>query len=109
MTDAPVKTLDRHSGGSPQWLVVAALALAGFALGQTPLAERADLMLLDRGFAALRAIAPKPAPDSIVIVGIDEATRRTIAQRHGSWHAPLGEALRRIASARPRAIALDIL
>jgi CHASE2 domain-containing sensor protein len=108
MSAAPVKNLDRTPAGAPQWFVVAALALAGMAANWTPLAERADLMLLDRGFGVLRAFDPKPAPDDIVIVGIDETTRRAVGEPPGLWHVPLAELLKQIASAKPRALALDI-
>jgi CHASE2 domain-containing sensor protein len=109
MSAAPAKNVDRSPAGTPQWFVVAALALGGMAVNGTSLAERADLMLLDRGFAVLRALDPKPVPDDIVIVGIDDATRRAVSEPPGLWHVPLAELLKRIASAKPRALALDIV
>lgn len=90
------------------WLGVAAVALAGFLFSWTPLAERADLFALDQSFGILRAAGPKPAPDDIVIVGLDEATERAIGEPLALWHAPLGQALAKIASAKPRAIGLDV-
>ena len=86
---------------------VAALALAGFAFSITPLAGALDNRLLDREWALLRSFAPKPAPDDIIVVGIDPATVEAIAAPPGLWHEPLGLALARIAAARPRAIGLD--
>ena len=87
---------------------VLALAIAGFAFSFTPLAARVDASILDREWAILRAVAPRPAPDDIVIVGVDEASVRAVPEPVGAWNEPLGEVLVRIASAQPRAIALAV-
>lgn len=89
-------------------LLAGAVALAGLAFSLTPLAERLDAGLLDGEWTLLRAVAPRAAPDEIVIVGIDEASVAAVPQPLGAWNEPLGEVLVRIASARPRAIALDL-
>jgi len=88
-------------------LAVAALALAGLALSLTPVAGRLDNALLDAEWRVLRRFDRAPAPDDIVIVGIDEATVRAIPEPPALWHAALGAALVRIAIARPRAIVFD--
>lgn len=88
-------------------VAVAALALAGFVFSLTPAAGALDDKLLDRQWAFLRKFAPKPAPDDIIVVGIDPATVDAIAAPPGLWHEPLGLALARIAAVRPRAIGLD--
>lgn len=85
-----------------------ALALAGFAFSFTPWAGRLDLAILDGEWAVLRAVAPRPAPDDIVIVGVDEASVKAVPQPVGAWNQPLGEVLVRIASGHPRAIGLAI-
>lgn len=87
---------------------VLALAIAGFAFSFTPLAARLDAWILDREWGVLRAAAPRPAPDDIVIVGVDEASVRAVPEPVGAWNEPLGEVLVRIASAQPRAIALTL-
>ena len=84
------------------------VALLGLAVGLSPLAERADAFLLDLQWAALRKVDAKPAPDDIIIVGIDDQTAGTIAEPPPLWHESLGMALVRIASARPRAIGFDL-
>jgi len=89
-------------------LLAAGLALVGLAFSFTSPAERLDAWLLDREWSVLRAVAPRPAPDQIVIVGIDEASVAAIPLPLGAWNEPLGEVLVRIASAHPRAIALDV-
>jgi len=86
---------------------VVALALAGFAFSLTPAATALDNRLLDLEWRVLRAQFPAPAPDDIVIVGIDRATIESIPAPPGLWHEQLGEALTRIAAARPRAIGFD--
>ena len=86
---------------------VAALAMAGFVFSITPLAGAFDDKLLDREWSVLRRFAVKPAPDDIIVVGIDPATVEAIAAPPGLWHEPLGLALARIAAARPRAMGLD--
>ena len=88
--------------------VVAAIALAGFLVSLTPLAEWADNRLLDLEWSLLRKFAPRAAPDDIIVVGIDDASVRAIEAPPGLFHEPLGRALERIASAAPRAIALDM-
>lgn len=87
---------------------VVAVALAGLALAFTPWIERLDNALLDAEWAALRRFDARPAPRDIVIVGLDERSARGIAAPQGMWHEALGMALVRIASAKPRAIGIDI-
>src|SRR5688500_2652104 len=94
--------------GASQGLAMVAVALAGLLFWLTPLAETAEARLLDLQWSVLRAFDPRPAPDDIVIVGIDEVTVARIREPVGLWHESLGKALVRIASARPRAIGLDI-
>ncbi len=86
---------------------VAAIALAGLAFCVMAPARFLDDRLLDHEWSILRAFAPKPSADEIVVVGIDPATLDAIAAPPGLWHEPLGLALARIASAHPRAIGLD--
>jgi CHASE2 domain-containing sensor protein len=86
---------------------VAAVALAGFLFSLTPACRNLDDALLDVEWRVLRRLDPLPAPDDIIVVGIDPATVAAIPEPPGLWHASLGLALARIASAKPRAIALD--
>jgi adenylate cyclase len=86
---------------------VAAVALAGFVFSLTPVASYLDGALLDREWRLLRKFDPRPAPDDIIIVGIDPASVNAIPEPPGLWHASLGLALARLAAAKPRAIGLD--
>ena len=84
------------------------VASIGLALALSPWAERADALLLDLEWAVLRKFDAKPAPDDIIIVGVDDQTAGTISEPPPLWHESLGMALVRIASAKPRAIGLDL-
>ena len=91
-----------------QGFAIVAIALAGFLFSLTPWAERLDDALLDLEWSFLRKFATRPAPDDIIVVGVDEASVRAVEAPPGLWHEPLGRALERIAGAAPRAIGLDI-
>ena len=102
--------MEAHDDGGRSALraiAVAAIAIAGFVFALTPAAERIDAALLDLQWRILVRFDSRPAPDDIVIVGIDDATVRAIPEPPGLWHATLGRALTRIASAKPRAIGLE--
>ena len=86
---------------------VAAVALAGLFFSLTPISGYLDDALLDREWRLLRKFDPRPAPDDIIIVGIDPATVSSIPEPPGLWHEALGRALARIAAAKPRAIGFD--
>jgi len=88
--------------------VVAAVALAGFLFSITPAAAWLDNALLDVEWQVLRKFHPRPAPDDIIVVGIDPVTVASIAEPPGLWHESLGRALARIARARPRAIGFGL-
>lgn len=89
------------------FLAVAALALAGLGFHLTPWGERASLMLLDTGFGILRAVGPKPAPDDILVVGLDDAAAVSPdVDAVGPALRKLPEVLVRIARGKPRLVAL---
>lgn len=92
---------------TPRTVAVAAVALAGLLFAWTPLAERADLFLLDAQWRFLRGFQPRAAPDDLIIVGVDEESVRAVAEPAGLWHEPLGRVIGKIAGAAPRAIGID--
>src|SRR3954471_767079 len=98
----------RGQGAATRGFAVVAAAIAGLAFAFTPWAERADLALLDAQWRTARHFEIRPAPDDIIVVGVDEATVARIAEPRGLWHEALGKLLARIAAARPRAIGLDV-
>jgi adenylate cyclase len=106
-----IRPMDESEGagrGAMSAIAVAALALLGLAFSWTPAADRLDSALLDAQWSILRKFDTRPAPDDIIIVGIDEATMRAVPEPPGLWHEPLGRVLVRIASAKPRAIGFDL-
>ena len=84
---------DEGSRSAMRAIAVAAIALAGLAFSLLPVAERLDAALLDLEWQLLRRFDWKPAPEEIIIVGVDEATVRAIPEPPGLWHAALGRAL----------------
>jgi adenylate cyclase len=89
--------------------VVALLIAVGWALSFVPATGWIDLQILDAKFRVNRALAPKPATDSIVIVGIDEATLASIPEPVALWHRQFGRAFTALAGANPRAVGLDVI
>src|SRR5258706_7804325 len=98
---------DDSSAAALRAFAVAAIALGGFLFSLSPAATYLDYTLLDWEWRLLRKFDPRPAPDDILIVGIDPATVNSIPEPPALWHASLGRALTRIAAAKPRAIGLD--
>ncbi|MFZ3322151.1 MAG: CHASE2 domain-containing protein [Usitatibacter sp.] len=96
-------------GGRATRLVIAitAIALAGFFFSLTPASVWIDQRLLDLEWRELRNLGPRPAPDDVIIVGIDSTSANAITAPPELWHEPLARALARIAAAKPRAIGLD--
>ena len=91
----------------PAFLAAAALALAGLAFHLSPWGRDASLAMLDAGFGTLRAIAPKEAPDDILVVGMDDPGAVSAeVDPVGPALRKLPEVLVRIVRGRPRAIAL---
>src|SRR4051812_13616840 len=103
-----MKPADDSGYGVLRAAAVAAIALLALLYSLTPLADRADAAILDVEWSLLSRLDSRPAPDDIMIVGVDEASYREILEPPGMWHAQIGEVLVRVASAQPRAIGLDI-
>jgi CHASE2 domain-containing sensor protein len=103
--------MEAHDEGSRttlRGLAVAAIALVGLGFSMLPLAARFDAAILDAEWRLLRRFEVQPAPNDIVIVGVDEATVASIPEPPGLWHAALGHALTKLAAAKPRAIGLEL-
>jgi len=97
----------RRTRAAPALFVGVVVVIAG--LHATPLREQADYAALDATERIVRALAPRPAVENVVIVGIDEETERAFPEPIALWHRPLGAALTAIAGGEPRLIALDIV
>jgi class 3 adenylate cyclase/CHASE2 domain-containing sensor protein len=67
-----------------------------------------ELNWLDLQFRLLRQIAPLPVSREVVVVGIDDATVREMNLPLATMHAELGRFLEAMATAKPRAVGLDV-
>lgn len=79
-----------------------------FAVQFAPPARLLELNWLDLQFRLLRQFAPLPVSQEVVVVGIDDATVRGMNLPLATMHAELGRFLEAMASARPRAVGLDV-
>jgi CHASE2 domain-containing sensor protein len=96
-----------HATPLAAFLVAATLALAGLAFHLSPWAERASLAMLDTAFGMLRAFATKPAPDDILVVGLDDpGAVAAEVDPAGPALRKLPEMLVRVARGSPRAVVL---
>ncbi|HEX4884462.1 MAG TPA: adenylate/guanylate cyclase domain-containing protein [Casimicrobiaceae bacterium] len=89
--------------------VVATIAALGAAAALLPAVTRLDLALDDALFALLARLAPRPAPDDIAIVAVDEASLDALGVPQSLLLGALARGVTAIATARPRAIGLDVI
>ncbi|MBP8297533.1 MAG: adenylate/guanylate cyclase domain-containing protein, partial [Burkholderiales bacterium] len=68
-----------------------------------------DQQILDAQFRFLRAHVPRPAPNEVVIVGIDDATTRALPEPLTLWHPHLGAFLQAMAGSGAAAVGVDIV
>ncbi len=95
--------------GTFLFLVVAALvALLAYLPNpqESPLAD-AERFAFDQQMGLLRAIHPRPVPDDIVLIGIDEDTEARFTEPVALWHKHFAAVLHAIAKAKPRAVGGD--
>ena len=69
----------------------------------------ADQLILDTQFRFLRAYALQPAPNAVVIVGIDDESTRVLREPLTLWHPHLGRFLQAVASSGATVLGLDIV
>ena len=73
------------------------------------LTETAGLALLDTQLRLVASHFPRAATREVVVVGIDEATRRSVTEPLALWHLHFGRLLQALSLAEPAAIGLDVL
>jgi len=96
------------SGNALVWAVFC--ALLGLFAGLNPWSRELDFKGLDLNFQVHRQAGPRPPQGpEIVIVGIDEASARGIAEPLALYHRPLGRFLEAMAEAQPAAVGVDII
>ncbi|MEO6409546.1 MAG: adenylate/guanylate cyclase domain-containing protein [Burkholderiaceae bacterium] len=93
------------------WVGFVAVMLVSAVLEYLPPIRQAELTLLDAQWQLLRRLvgphSAAPADDPVV-VGIDEASYRSIEEPFALWHRPLGELFAAFAAAAPRAVLVDV-
>ncbi|MBK7002497.1 MAG: adenylate/guanylate cyclase domain-containing protein [Rhodoferax sp.] len=90
------------------WGYVLVVFLAGLFL-MVPVTSQWEDQFRDHAYGLLERLAPVPVTDDIVVVGIDDTDLQDFQVPLAIMHRQLGATLEAIASARPRAIGLDIL
>lgn len=68
-----------------------------------------DQQILDAQFRFLRGHVPRPAPNDVVIVGIDDATTRALPEPVTLWHPHIGLFLQAMAGSGAAAVGVDIV
>ncbi len=86
-----------------------ALLAYGLLAPHISLSRFLDAKILDAQFRWLRAAAPKPVANDVVIVGIDENTTRELFEPIALWHPHLGKFFEAMARARPAVVGLDVV
>jgi len=86
------------------------IAVVGLCICLFRVGESLDHAVLDRGFAALRrlALTPVPAPNEVVIIGLDEQAFVTLPEPSSLWHPYLGKLFAALAAARPAVVGIDL-
>jgi adenylate cyclase len=75
---------------------------------ESPLAD-AERFAFDQQMRMLRAIAPRPLRDDVVLVGIDEDTLAAFPEPVALWHRHFAQALHALAQAKPLAVGVDVV
>ena len=84
------------------WAGLLCLALA-FVCGLAPIVREADGRILDHAFRLHQQLGPLPATGpEVVVVGLDEATERSIPEPLALYHRPLARFLEAMAVAKKK-------
>lgn len=83
--------------------------VTGLALAYFNAHASLDRKILDWQFQTLREHYPRPMPNDVVVVGIDEEAFRVLREPFALWHPHLGKFLRAMAQAKPAAVGMDIV
>ena len=78
-------------------------------LSQAPFVDFLDNKLLDKQFRFVKAVAPRPVHDDLVVIGIEEATIDHYPEPLALWHPHLGKLFTGLARAAPSGVLLDII
>jgi len=75
---------------------------------EAPFAD-AERLAFDYQMRLLRAWHPRPLPDDVVLIGIDDETEAQFTEPVALWHRHFARVLHALAKARPRAVGVDIV
>ena len=75
---------------------------------ESPLGD-AERFAFDQQMRLLRAIHPRPMPDDVVLVGIDDDTEAKFTEPVALWHRHFARILHALARGRPRAVGVDVV
>jgi class 3 adenylate cyclase/CHASE2 domain-containing sensor protein len=73
----------------------------------SPLAA-AERKMFDWQMRVLRNVHPRPIPEDIVLIGIDEETYKAFPEPVALWHRHFAKVLHALARAGPRAVGVDV-
>jgi len=68
-----------------------------------------DRKILDLQFRLLRWVAPRDATTAVVVVGIDDASDRTLPEPAGLWHRHVGAFLTALKAGPPSVVGIDVV
>jgi adenylate cyclase len=93
------------------YVLVAVLALAGLSLPEPQKAAVAQLerRAFDQQMRLLREYSPRPVPNDVVLIGIDETTESVFTEPLSLWHIHYAKVLDALRIAKPAAVGVDIV
>lgn len=74
-----------------------------------PLTNSLDRQLMDQQFIFLKTYAPKPVPQDIVVIGIDEDTVNAYYEPLGLWHPHIANIANGLAKLETKGVMLDFI
>jgi class 3 adenylate cyclase/CHASE2 domain-containing sensor protein len=91
--------------------IAAALAIGAATVpapDTSPLAD-AERLAFDMQMRLLRKIHPRPLPNDVAIIGIDEDSYSEFPEPFALWHKHYARMMHALAKAKPRAVAMDVV
>jgi adenylate cyclase len=93
------------------YLLVALMLLLGSGVPnrEEALLARLERVAFDWQMQVLRERWPRPIPDDVVLIGIDEGSEEVFTEPVALWHRHFARLLLALAEARPRAVGVDVV
>ncbi|MFT4629070.1 MAG: adenylate cyclase [Arenicella sp.] len=86
-----------------------AVLISSVVLFILPLTNSLDRQLMDQQFIFFKTYAPKPVPQDIVIIGIDEDTVNAYYEPLGLWHPHIANIANGLAKVETKGVMLDFI